>query len=97
MPLLSISGDQCSSSRISAKTVDHYEVLDQKSAKSMSSAIARGLVGGAFLGPIGVTAATTAKVKSIWTVVVYYKISEEKSMLEMDDKTYRLVVKQMFY
>lgn len=96
MPLLSISGDWRSSSRISAKTVDHYEVLDQESAKSMSSAITRGLVGGAILGPIGVTAATTAKAKSIWTVVVYYKNCDEKSMLEMDDKTYHLFLNQMF-
>ena len=94
MPLLSISGDWRSSSRISAKTVDHYEVLDQESAKSMSSAITRGLVGGALKWEIKTP--PTAKAKSIWTVVVYYKNSDEKSMLEMDDKTYRLFLNQMF-
>lgn len=84
------------SSYITKDTVDHYEVLDQESAKSMSSAITRGIVGGALLGPVGVAAAVTAKSKNIWTVVVYYKDSDEKSMLEMDDKTYRLFLKQMF-
>ena len=96
MPLLSISGEWRSASRISSKTIDHYEVLDQESAKSMSSAITRGIVGRALLGPVGVAAAVTAKNKNIWTVVVYYKDSGEKSMLEMDDKTYRLFLKQMF-
>lgn len=81
---------------INSKTIDHYEVLDQESAKSMSSAITRGIVGRALLGPVGVAAAVTAKSKNIWTVVVYYKDSDEKSMLEMDDKTYRLFLKQMF-
>lgn len=96
MPLISISGDWRSASRISTKTVDHYEVLDQESAKSMSSALTRGIVGGALLGPVGIAAAVTAKTKNIYTVVVYYKDSDEKSMLEMDDKTYRLFLKQMF-
>ena len=62
----------------------------------MSSAITRGVVGSALLGPVGVTALVTAKTKNIWTVIVYYKDSDEKSMLEMDDKTYRLFLKQMF-
>lgn len=83
-------------SHISKKTVDHYEVLDQESAKSMSSALTRGLVGGALLGPVGIAAAVTAKSRNIWTVVVYYKDSDEKSLLEMDDKTYRLFLKKMF-
>ena len=83
-------------SHITKEYVDHYEVLDQESAKSMSSALTRGIVGGALLGPVGIAAAVTAKTKSIYTVVVYYKDSGEKSMLEMDDKTYRLFLKQMF-
>lgn len=62
----------------------------------MSSAITRGAVGGTLLGPAGIAAAATAKTKNIWTVVVFYKDSNEKSMLEMDDKTYRLFLKQMF-
>lgn len=83
-------------SYINKKYVDHYELLDQESAKSMSSALTRGIVGGALLGPVGIAAAVTAKTKSIYTVVVYYKDSDEKSLLEMDDKTYRLFLKQMF-
>lgn len=83
-------------SYISKDTVDHYEVLDQESAKSMSSALTRGIVGGALFGQVGIAAAVTAKTKNIYTVVVYYKDSDEKSLLEMDDKTYRLFLKQMF-
>lgn len=81
---------------ISKDTVSHYEVLDQESAKSMSSALTRGIIGGALLGQVGIAAAVTAKTKNIYTVVVYYKDSDEKSMLGMDDKTYRLFLKQMF-
>lgn len=81
---------------ISKDSVSHYEVLNQESAKSMSSALTRSIVGGALLGPVGIAAAVTAKTKNIYTVVVYYKDSDEKSLLEMDDKTYRLFLKQMF-
>lgn len=81
---------------ISKDTVSHYEVLDQESAKSISSALTRGIVGSALLGQVGIAAAVTAKTKNIYTVVVYYKDSDEKSLLEMDDKTYRLFLKQMF-
>ena len=81
---------------ISKDTVDHYEVLDQESAKSMSSALTRGIVGGALLGPVGIAAAVTAKIKNIYTVVVYYKDSDKKCMLEMDDKTYRLFLNRCF-
>lgn len=80
---------------VSPEYVDHYELIDQSSSKSMSSAIMRGAVGGALLGPVGLAAAVTAKNKSTYLVAVYYK-DGEKSLLEMDESVYNMFLKRMF-
>ena len=79
----------------SPEYVDHWELLDQSSEKSMSSALMRGAVGGALLGPIGLAAAVTAKNKNTYLVAVYYKTGE-KSLLEMDERVYNMFLKEMF-
>lgn len=75
--------------------VDHWELIDQSSEKSMSSALMRGAVGGALLGPIGLAAAITAKNKNSYLVAVYYK-DGEKSLLDMDERVYNMFLKRMF-
>lgn len=75
--------------------VDHYELLDQSSEKSMSSALMRGAVGAALLGHLGLAAAVTAKNKNTYLVAVYYKTGE-KSLLEMDERVYNMFLKEMF-
>ena len=80
---------------IGKEYVDHWELLDQSSEKSMSSALMRGAAGAALLGPIGLAAAVTAKNKNTYLVAVYYKTGE-KSLLEMDERVYNMFLKEMF-
>ena len=80
---------------ITKEYVDHWELLDQSSEKSMSSALMRGAAGAALLGPLGLAAAVTAKNKNTYLVAVYYKTGE-KSLLEMDERVYNMFLKEMF-
>ena len=63
--------------------------------KSAASGIARGAVGAALLGPVGLLAGLSAKNKSTVTVAVRFK-DGKNSLLEMDDKVYKNFVRAMF-
>ena len=74
--------------------VDSY-VVTEDTRKSAASGIARGAVGAALLGPVGLLAGLSAKNKSTVTVAVRFK-DGKNSLLEMDDKVYKNFVRAMF-
>lgn len=54
-------------------TVENYEVLTDEHRKSAKSGIARGLVGGALLGPVGMLAGgMSAKSKGIYQIAIQF-------------------------
>lgn len=76
--------------------VDSYEVITEETRKSAASGVARGIVGGALLGPVGMLAGgLSAKNKGTVTLAVQFK-DGKKSLLEVDDKIYKAIVQQMF-
>lgn len=74
---------------------DDYEVITEEKMKSGTSAILRGAAGMALLGGVGILAGLTAKTKGIYTVAILWK-DGEKSLIEIDEKLYKILVKSMF-
>lgn len=76
--------------------VEQYEVVTEEHTKSAVSGAARGLVGGALLGPVGLLAGgLSAKNKGEYTVVIQFK-DGKKSLIEVDEKVYKAIVKSCF-
>lgn len=75
--------------------VDSYELITDEHRKSASSGIARGAVGVALLGPVGLLAGLSAKNKGIYTIAIKFK-DGCNSLIEVDDKIYKSIVKGMF-
>ena len=73
-------------------TVEAYELITDETRKSAASGIARGLVGGALLGPVGMLAGgLSAKNKKSYTMVIQFK-DGKKSLIEVNDITYKSIV-----
>lgn len=81
--------------KLTKETVESYEVMDEESRTSAASAVGRGLVGSFLLGPIGAAAALSAKKKGTHIVAVQFK-DGKKSLLEIDDKLYKVLLKSLF-
>ena len=76
--------------------VDSYELITDEHRKSASSGVARGLVGGALLGPVGMLAGgLSAKSKGIYQIAVLFK-DGKRSLIEVDDKIYKTLIKVLF-
>lgn len=76
--------------------VEDYELITDEHRKSASSGVARGLVGGALLGPVGVLAGgLSAKNKGIYQVAIQFK-DGKRSLIEIDDKCYKTLIKLLF-
>ncbi len=77
-------------------TVESYELITDEHRKSAKSGIARGLVGGALLGPVGILAGgMSAKSKGIYQVAIQFK-DGKRSLLEVDDKIYKAIIQACF-
>lgn len=77
-------------------TVDSYELITDEHRKSAASGVARGIVGGALLGPVGMLAGgLSAKNKGIYQVAIQFK-DGKRSLIEIDDKVYKSLVKSCF-
>lgn len=76
-------------------TIESYEVITEDVRKSAASGIARGAVGAAFLGPIGLLAGVSAKNKSDYTVAVQFK-DGSNDLLQLNKKEYEHLLKVMF-
>lgn len=80
---------------IDKKTVETYEVITDEMRKSGTSAILRGGLGSLVFGPVGVLAGLTAKNKGTYQVAVQFR-DGKKSLLELDEKLYKLLIKKCF-
>ena len=80
---------------VTKETLDSYEVMDENSKTSAVSAVGRGLVGSFLLGPVGLLAGLSAKKKGVHIVALQFK-DGKKSLLEIDDKLYKVLMKSMF-
>ena len=81
---------------INRMTVDSYELITDEHRKSAASGVARGLVGGVLLGPVGMLAGgLSAKNKGIYQVAIQFK-DGKRSLVEVDDKAYKAIVKLCF-
>lgn len=80
---------------LDASTVASYEVIDSESKTSATSAIARGAIGAALAGPVGIAAALSAKKKGLYTVA--FQFTDGKSSLIVVDKDiYKTLVENLF-
>ncbi|NFG22695.1 hypothetical protein FDF11_08305 [Clostridium botulinum] len=80
---------------IKKSTVDAYEVITDEQRKSAASGIARGAVGAALLGPVGLLAGLSAKNKGTYTVAIKFK-DGKNSLIEINDKIYKTLLKILF-
>ena len=81
---------------LNKKNVTSYELITDEHRKSAASGVARGLVGGALLGPVGMLAGgISAKNKGIYQVAIEFT-DGKRSLLEVDDKIYNTIVKGCF-
>lgn len=81
---------------IDSSNVESYELLTDEHRKSAKSGVARGLVGGALLGPVGLIAGgISAKEKGIYQIAIMFK-DGNKSLIECDDKIYKAIIKSCF-
>lgn len=77
-------------------TVESYELITDEHRKSAKSGVARGLVGGALLGPVGMLAGgMSAKSKGIYQIALQFK-DGKRSLIEVDDKIYKAIIKACF-
>lgn len=75
--------------------VESYQLVTEEFCKSAASGIARGAVGVALLGPIGLLAGLSAKNKGVHTIVIKFKDGKE-SLAEVDEKIYKAIMATMF-
>jgi hypothetical protein len=82
--------------QINKNTVKTYELITEEHQKSAKSGIAKGLVGGALLGPVGMIAgAFSAKNKGRYTVALEF-IDGKKSLIEVDELGYKTLITRFF-
>ena len=80
---------------IDTQHVASYEVIDTESRTSATSAVARGAIGAALLGPIGIAAALSAKKKGLHTIAIQFK-DGKNSMIEVDNEIYKTLIQNLF-
>ena len=73
------------------QTVESYEVITDEHRKSAASGVARGIVGGVLLGPVGMLAGGL----SANQIAINFK-DGKRSLIEVDDKIYKATVKSCF-
>lgn len=81
---------------LNKSTIESYELITDEHRKSAASGVARGLVGGALLGPVGILAGgLSAKNKGIYQIAIQFK-DGKRSLLEVDDKIYKALIASCF-
>lgn len=72
--------------KLNEENINKIELLNTEQSKDIGSSVARGLVGGLLLGPVGLVAgAMVGKQSNINMFNIYYK-NGEKSLIEVDKK-----------
>lgn len=96
VPQISLSRNWTENRQLDSFDVERYELITEDTRKSAASGVARGLVGGALLGPVGMLAGgLSAKNKGIYTMALQFK-DGKKSLIEVDEKIYKAIVKSCF-
>ena len=80
---------------INKSTVDSYELIGEETQTSATSAVARGAIGAALLGPVGIAAALSAKQKGLHTVALQFK-DGKRSLIQVDSNIYKSLVENLF-
>lgn len=81
---------------LSQRTIEEYRIVSQKSEKSTSSVVKRGLLGGALLGGVGALAGSlSAKDEGINVVAIKFK-DGKKCVIEIDDIMLGVLVNCLF-
>lgn len=80
---------------LNKETIERYEIITEEHRKSGTSAILRGGLGAAVLGPVGLLAGVSAKNKGTYQIAIEFK-DGKKSLIEIEDKAYKLFVKTNF-
>lgn len=80
---------------LNKSTVAKYELITEEHRKSAVSGVGRGLVGGVLLGPVGLLAGLSAKSKGTHTLAIEFT-DEKKSLIEINEKLYKTLIKSMF-
>lgn len=81
---------------ISKTTVANIELITSETNKDTGSSIARGLVGGVLLGPVGlVGGALLGKNNDLYTLSVNFK-NGQRSLIEIDSKLYKEIIKKLY-
>lgn len=77
-------------------TVSHMETVDARSGNSFWGSFLRGYVGNALLGPAGLFAATSSAAGKRAVLLSVEFVSGERSLIEVDDGTYRKILQVLF-
>lgn len=80
---------------IHRETVSNYDIITEDIVKSGSSAILRGAMGAAALGPIGLLAGLSAKNKGVYTIAIEWR-SGNRSLIEIDETLYKIFLQSVF-
>lgn len=78
-----------------SEIVESYEVLDEEKTKSASSAVVRGLIGGALLGPVGLLAGGLSAKNKVSKIILLKLKDGKESLIEVDQKIYLSILKTL--
>ncbi|SCL85117.1 hypothetical protein [Sporanaerobacter sp. PP17-6a] len=82
--------------KLSKDIVENYEIINTEYRKSAASGAARGIIGGALLGGAGLIAGSiSGKNKGKYQITIQFK-DGKRSLLELDDLTYKMLMQVIF-
>lgn len=81
--------------KINKDTVESFEVINAETVSGASSGIARGAVGAALVGPVGMLAGATAKGSGVYMVAIKFK-DGKNSLIEVETKRYKAIIETLF-
>lgn len=82
--------------KINRETIESYEILTEEYNRSAGNVAARGLIGAALLGPLGLAAGVlSSKKKGIIQISLQFK-DGKKSLIEVNDKIAKRISTVLF-
>lgn len=82
--------------KINKDTVESYEIMSEERKRSAGNVAARGLVGAALLGPVGLAAGVlSSRKKGTHQIAIQFK-DGKKSLIEVDDKLAKKINVDLF-